>query len=84
MGKINYGHARTRGWTPWDLMIQEYRARLILATLRKHRWHRTRTAEALGLHPTSIRRYVRIFGLTVPPSRRSNWNIYRGGARKAS
>ena len=43
---------------------------ILLETLRRHRWHRRRTAEALGIDPKTLWRKVKGYQLEAPPFHR--------------
>jgi transcriptional regulator with PAS, ATPase and Fis domain len=48
-----------------DAMVQQYEKRLILKTLQRHRWQRERTADALGIHRTTLFTKMKKHGLSI-------------------
>lgn len=44
----------------------ELEARFLLEALESHDWHRGRTAEALGMHRTTLQRKIRKLGIHMP------------------
>lgn len=51
---------------PESPSLEELESRLIIAALRKHSWNRTRTAQELGMHTTTLWRKMRRFGIQPP------------------
>ena len=56
------GEAQQRG----QLSLEQMEAAFLVNALRRHNWNRTRTAEALGMHKTTIFRKIKALGLKVP------------------
>jgi len=54
-----------RGGAASDLVDLE--RRFLLDVLERHRWNRSQTAEALGIHRTTLQRRIRRLGLRLPP-----------------
>ena len=48
-----------------DAMVQQYEKRLILKALQRHRWQRERTADALGIHRTTLFTKMKKYGLSI-------------------
>jgi len=48
-----------------DAMVQQYEKRLILKALQRHRWQRERTADALGIHRTTLFTKMKKHGLSI-------------------
>lgn len=46
--------------------FRQMEATFLMNALRRHNWNRTRTAEALGIHKTTIFRKIKALGLKVP------------------
>ena len=54
-----------RGGAASDLV--ELERRFLRDVLERHRWNRSQTAEALGIHRTTLQRRIRRLGLRLPP-----------------
>jgi PAS domain S-box-containing protein len=46
--------------------FRQMEATFLMNALRRHNWNRTRTAEALGIHKTTIFRKIKSLGLKIP------------------
>ncbi len=46
--------------------FRQMEATFFMNALRRHNWNRTRTAEALGIHKTTIFRKIKVLGLKIP------------------
>jgi DNA-binding NtrC family response regulator len=53
-------------WPASESSYRELEASFLLEALRRHHWNRTRTAEALGIHKTTLHRKIRSLGLNPP------------------
>jgi PAS domain S-box-containing protein len=52
--------------------FRKLEASFLMNTLRQHNWRRKETAEALGIHKTTLFRKIKDLGLRVPRSRRGD------------
>ncbi len=51
-----------------QVSLRQMEATFLMNALRRHNWNRTKTAEALGIHKTTIFRKIKALGLKVPRS----------------
>ena len=52
-----------------QISFRQMEATFLMNALRRYNWNRTRTAEALGIHKTTIFRKIKSLGLKIPPRR---------------
>ncbi len=54
---------------PESVTLKDLESQLIISTLRKHGWNRSRSAEELGMHKTTLWRKMKKLGIDLTPDK---------------